>query len=87
MQHMSKHLVAIIMTQMSEKVGIKKHGKAAVTALFNEFFQLDDKAVFERVDVATLSRKQKRISLRAINVIKENRCGKLEGRTVADGSV
>ena len=36
--------------------------------------------------VAELSRKQKRMALRAINLIKEKRCGKLKGRTVADGS-
>ena len=72
---------------MSERAGIKKHGKAAVTALFNELFQLDDKTVFEGVHATTLSRKQKRMALRAINVIKEKRCGKLKGRNVADGSV
>jgi len=75
------------MTQMTAKAGVKKHGKAAVTALFEEFFQLDDKTVFKGVDQATLSRKQKRMALRAINLIKEKRCGKLKGRTVADGSV
>ena len=61
---MSKHLVSIIVTQTSEKSGIKKHGKAAVTALFNDFFQLDDKTVFEGVDAVTLCRKQKRMALR-----------------------
>ena len=76
-----------MMTQMAERAGIKRHGKAAVTALFNEFFQSDDKTVFEGVHAATLSRKQKRIVLRAINVIKEKRCGKLKGITVVDGSI
>ena len=82
-----KHLVGIIMTQMSAKAGIKKHGKEAVTALFNIFLQLDDKTVFEGVMVATLSRIKKRRALRAINLIKEKRSGKLKGRTVAYGSV
>ena len=50
------------------------------------FSQLDDKTVFEGVNAATLTRKQKRKALRAINLIKEKRCGKLKGRTVADGS-
>ena len=82
-----KYLVSIIMTQMSAKAGTKKHGKEAVTALFNIFLQLDDKTVFEGVMVATLSRIKKRRALRAINLIKEKRSGKLKGRTVADGSV
>ena len=47
---------------------------------------MDDKTVFEGVMVAELSRKQKRMALRAIHLIKEKRCGKLKGRTVADGS-
>ena len=58
-----------------------------IKALFNDFFQLDDKIVFEGVHATTLSRKQNRMVLRAINVFKEKRCGKLKGRTVADGSV
>ena len=56
-QPVLKHLTAIIMTQMTEKAGIKKHGKAAVTALFNDFFQLDDKTVFKGVDASKLRRK------------------------------
>ena len=43
--------------------------------------------MFKGVDQATLSRKQKRMALRAINLINKKRCGKLRGRTVADGSV
>ena len=42
--------------------------------------------MFEGVNTATLTSKQKRNALRAINLIKEKRCGKLKGRTVADGS-
>ena len=34
----------------------------------------------------TLTRAQKKQALRAINLIKEKRCGRLKGRTVADGS-
>ena len=61
--------------------------KKAVTALFNKFFQLDNKMVFKEVVASTLPGQQKRRALRAINLIKEKRCGKLKGRTVADGSV
>jgi hypothetical protein len=36
-------------------------------------------------DAQKLTAAQKKASLRAINVIKEKRCGKIKGRTVADG--
>ena len=65
--------------------GIKKHGDRAVKALFAEFCQLDEKSVFEAVDAKALSREQKYAALRAINLIKEKRSGKLKGRTCADG--
>ena len=68
---MVKHLVGIIMTQMTEKAGIRKHGKDAVAVSYDEFFQLDDKTVFEGVMVTELSRKQKRLALRAISLIKK----------------
>ena len=71
---------------MTEKSGIKKHGENAVAVMYNEFFQLDDKTVFEGLMVTDLKQKQKKMALRAINLIKEKRCGKLKGRKVAYGS-
>ena len=73
------------MMQMSAKAGIKKHGQVAIDALFEEFFQLHDLGVFLAQDPKKLSRAQKKAALRAINVIKEKRCGRIKGRTVADG--
>jgi hypothetical protein len=80
-----KHVFGYVMTQMTASAGIKKHGDKAVEALFAEFCQLDEKSVFEPVDAEKLSSDQKRAALRAINLIKEKRCGKLKGRTCADG--
>ena len=37
-QRVFKHVVGIMMTQMTEKVGIKKHGKDDVAVLYDEFF-------------------------------------------------
>ena len=76
-QRVVKHLVGIIIPQLTEKTGIKKHGKDAVAVLYDAFFQLDDRTVFEGVMVSSLSRKKKRMALRAMNLIKEKRCGKL----------
>jgi hypothetical protein len=80
-----KSVVGIILNQMSAKVGIRKHGKVAVAALFDEFLQLHDLNVFEPRSASSLTRKGKKAALRAISVIKEKRCGRIKGRTVADG--
>jgi hypothetical protein len=41
--------------------------------------------VYEPIDVRTLTKQQRSGALRAINLIKEKRDGRLRGRTVADG--
>ncbi|KAG7373305.1 reverse transcriptase RNA-dependent DNA polymerase [Nitzschia inconspicua] len=79
------HIVGYMMTQMTATAGIKKHGQAAVDALFRKFAQLDDKTVFEVLDSSTLTREQRRAALRAVNLIKEKRDGSIKGRSCADG--
>ena len=80
-----EHVVQFCFTQMNEKDGIRKHGEAAIMALFKEFAQLHDKKVFKAIRASDLSKDQKRNSLRAINLLKEKRDGSLKGRTCADG--
>ena len=80
-----KYIFAHVMTQMSAKAGIRKHGKAAEAALMAEFAQLEDLSVYQSVDTTKLTREQRMAALRAINLIKEKRDGRLKGRTVADG--
>jgi hypothetical protein len=65
--------------------GIKKHGQLAIDALMAEFTQLDGLNVFKGIQASTLMKLQKKEALRAINLIKEKRCGIIKGRTVADG--
>ena len=84
-QDTKKYVFAHVMTQMSAKVGIKKHGNAAEAAMMQEFAQLEALDVYDPIDPTTLTAKQRRESLRAINLIKEKRDGRLKGRTVADG--
>ena len=72
-------------TQMSFKEGLRRHGRAAEAALMSEFPQLESLEVYEAVNARLLTRAQRRAALRAINLIKEKRCGKIKGRTVADG--
>jgi hypothetical protein len=80
-----KNIFGHIMTQMTATAGIKKHGQAAVDALLQEFNRFDSKNVFEPLDASTLTASQKQEALRAVNLIKEKRSGKLKGRTCADG--
>ena len=72
---------------MTASKGIKLFGPKAIAAMFKEYKQLNDLKVLGRIDVDALSPEQKRKALRAVNLIKEKRCGKIKGRTVADGSV
>jgi hypothetical protein len=74
-----------VLTQMSAKAAIRIHGKAAEDALMAKFARMDNLEVYEPVDPKSLSKEQNRGALRAINLVKQKRCGKLKGRTVADG--
>ena len=80
-----RFVFGFVMTQMSAKAGIKKHGRKAEEALMAEFAQLEDLSVFEAIDPTTLTSDQRKGALRSINLIKEKRCGRLKGRAVADG--
>lgn len=84
--NLRKCMNGIMLNQMTAKAGIKKHGQVAVNALFEEFSQLHDLDVFEAQDPAKLTKNEKRAALRAINLIKEKKSGRIKGRTVADGS-
>ena len=54
-------------------------------ALLKEFAQLDDMTVFDGLFAHELTDEQKRNALRSINLIKEKRCGKIKGQSIADG--
>ncbi len=72
---------------MSAKRGIKLYGEKAIAAIFKEYQQLEDLKVLDRIDPLLLSEDNKRKALRAVNLIKIQRCGKVKRRTCADGSV
>ena len=74
-----KYVHGYIMTQMTVNAGIRKHGQDAVNALLHELSQLDNKRVFQPIRAEDLTTEQRREALRAINLIKEKRCGKLKG--------
>ena len=52
-----------MVTQMMEHKGIAKHGEKAAEALMKEYAQMDEFKVFEPLDSASLSKKEKDRSL------------------------
>jgi N-acetylmuramoyl-L-alanine amidase len=71
---------------MSVRVGIKKHGQAAMKSLFEELKQLHDKDVFEVMDQDKLTEEQIKSILRTLIFMKEKRDGRLKSRLCVDGS-
>ncbi len=78
--------VGVCFNQMTASRGIKLHGAKAVAAMFKEYKQLDDLEVLGRLTPENLTHEQKRNALRAVNLIKIKRDGKVKGRACADGS-
>ena len=77
--------------QTSERAGINRFGQEAVVSVIKEFKQLDEdpmegKRVVMPIEYKTLSTKQKKEALDAVNLIKEKRDGRLKGRSCANGA-
>jgi len=62
--NMFSYIFGFMMMQMTASQGIRKHGQKAVDALFSEFYQLDDKTVFDPINATLLSKAQKRLHCR-----------------------
>jgi hypothetical protein len=78
--------VDVMFTQMTATKGMKRFGEKAVAAIFKEYNQLNDMMVVGRIDPDELRAQHKCDALRAVNLINEKRCGRVKGRTCADGS-
>jgi hypothetical protein len=76
----------MLMVQVSAKKGLKMFGERAAMAIITEFKQLHDKSVFKPVHMNSVPYEERKKALRAITLVQEKRCGKIKGRTVADGS-
>jgi hypothetical protein len=79
-------LTVFVLTQMSASKGIKLFGKPAIDAILMEFCQLHGMEVFDPMMASTLTGAQRKAALRAVNLVKEKKSGKLKGRTCVDGS-
>jgi hypothetical protein len=80
------HVKGFVMTQMIAKAGIKKHRQVVVGDLYQEYLQLHNQGAFDGQHAGELTKSQKRAALQAISLIKEKRCGKINGWIVADGT-
>ena len=81
----------VMFTQMSARKGIKLFGEQAIAAMFKELKQLNDgvvpgKPVIEPIKFESLTEENKQEALEAVNLIAQKRCGRIKGRTCANGS-
>ena len=73
------YIVGRLFTQMTEEVGIRKHGQVAIDALFKKFSHLHYLEVFEGMLSIDLSEEKSMNDLASINLIKKNRGGGIKG--------
>jgi hypothetical protein len=79
-------VVAMVMTQLSLKAGLKAWGNKAHTAARNEMKQLHMRNTFKPKHWHQLSHAQRQMVLECRMFLKEKRDGKTKGRTVAGGN-
>jgi hypothetical protein len=79
------HRFNFAFNQMSAKEGLRKFGEKAAEALIKEWKQLDEKNVFHGLYFHETTPEQRKQALHLVQLIKEKRCGKIKGRTCADG--
>lgn len=79
-------VVALIMTQMSLKAGLKAWGKEAEEAAYSEMKQLHLRDTFRPVHYRDLTQDQRKRILRSHLFLKKKRSGLVKGRTVAGGN-
>jgi hypothetical protein len=77
--------VGLVFNQMGVKAGVKRYGGKAIEAIVQEYKQLDGNNAFKPRDMKRLTELERKRALRSITLVKEKRCGRIKGRTVADG--
>ena len=76
----------VMFTQMSVNKGIQLFKERAVAAIVKECTQLEYMNVVSPENPDVITPKQKQKPLRAVNLIKDKRCGKINGQTFDDCS-
>jgi hypothetical protein len=82
----SKQYFQFVQTYSLNK-GIQRFGKKGWDAAFGEMKQLNDREVFEPIDVSKLSAKEKRQALESLIFLVEKKDNTIKGRTCANDSV
>jgi hypothetical protein len=90
-QLLERYLSGVVLTQMSARAGLIKHGKNAEKVLMKEFAQFKDMDVMEALDPDLLTKEQIQQALNMVNIIQEKRDHTPENphlkfRGCADGS-
>ena len=70
----------------SLKEGMKRYVNTSIEALLVELFQLDNMTAFNPLMFNELNKKEKKMALNLLVVMREKRYGKIKDRVVADGS-
>jgi hypothetical protein len=78
-------LEAIALTQYNLKKGLKEFGNDGLEAVGKEMAQLHNRKVAKPIDSATMTRDEKRATLRYLMFLTKKRCGRIKGRGCADG--
>jgi hypothetical protein len=86
MQQAEPDVVAMIMTQLSLKAGLKRWGRKAEEAVRSEMKQLHFRDTFKPLHYHELTDAQKKTVLESHLFLKEKRDGKIKGRKVAGGN-
>jgi hypothetical protein len=79
-------VVAMVMTQLSLKAGLKEWGDSAWDAAHNEMKQLHFRDAFKPLHWRELSHTQRQTALESHMFLKEKRDGSKKGRTLAGGN-
>jgi hypothetical protein len=79
-------VVAVAVTQLSLKAGLREWGDKAHEAVESEMKQLHFRNTFEPMHWRQLSHTQRQTVLESHMFLKEKRDGKIKGRTVAGGN-
>ena len=83
--HLHMTLEHTAMTQYTLERGLKEFGDDGVQAVAKEMRQWHDQEVLEPTEAGTMTREEKRRTLRYLMFLKKKRCGRIKGRGCADG--
>jgi hypothetical protein len=79
-------VLAVLMTQLSLREGLKRFGEKGKQGALKEMRQLHDMRTFFPRDPKKLTREEKRKALSSLIFLKEKDTGEIKGRTCVNGA-